>query len=273
MNILECVNDPNLFKPFLGDYLTSWRHWLTALKCLYGLPVHESEHELIRQCTGRDPGALPQEGFQSALFLVGRRSGKSRIAALAAAFEAALSNREQLLSRGELGMVAVVSPTRSQSRIVRSYIRGCFDATPILRAEVTSEDRESFTLKNGVEINVLTGDYRHVRGFSLLSTVVDEICYFGLSEEGKIRSDTELVNALKPGLATTAGRMICIGSPYSQKGWAHKTWKRCYGNDKAATLVWNAPSRTMNPTLPQSVVDQALEEDLQAAKEIGRAHV
>jgi hypothetical protein len=30
--------------------------------------------------------------------------------------------------------------------------------------------------------------------------------------------------------------------------------------------VWNCPSRTMNPLLPQSVVDEALAEDLQAAK-------
>ena len=31
-------------------------------------------------------------------------------------------------------------------------------------------------------------------------------------------------------------------------------------------LVWNWPSRTMNPTLPQTVVDDAMREDMAAAK-------
>lgn len=188
MNIIEAVQDENLFRRFLDTQgnLSTWESWLTAMKVLYGLPVKDKTgKKLIRACTGRDPRKLPKEGFSTALFLVGRRSGKSRIAALTAAYEAALSGREKRLAPGEIGIVATVSPTRFQSRIVRKYIRAAFASTPILQGEIVDESKETFTLRNGVEIHSLVADYRSVRGFSLLSVCVDEVCFLHLAEEGK----------------------------------------------------------------------------------------
>ena len=43
-------------------------------------------------------------------------------------------------------------------------------------------------------------------------------------------------------------------------------YQKHFGNDKSDVLVWNAPSRVMNPTLKQSVIDKAMREDLAAAK-------
>jgi hypothetical protein len=267
MNIIESVKDKNLFHNYLGESLDSWENWLTALKTMYGLPAEtEAERKLIVECTGRDPSLLPESGFQTSLLLVGRRSGKSRIAGLTAAFEAALSGREKLLSPGEIGLVVVVSPTKFQSRIVRRYIRACFAATPILRGEIIDETKESFVLKNGVEIHSLVADYRSVRGFSLLSCIVDEVCFLDMADENKIKSDVELIQALRPGLANTQGRMVCIGSPYSRRGWAYSTWKKSFGNDDSKTLTWVSPSRLMNPTLSEQVVNDALQEDPAAAK-------
>lgn len=266
MNILQAIADPNLFAPFLGNNHATWEPWFAALSALYGLPVTgRARRDAVRACTGRKCGKLPATGFTKALFLIGRRSGKSRMAAVVAAFEAALSGREKLLAKGEIGLVAVVSPTRNQSRIVHSYIRAIFDV-PLLKGEVVQETASGFVLRNGVHIEILTGDHRSIRGFTLLALVADEICFFAISEESKIKSDTELVRAVTPGLATTGGRLIAISSPYARKGWAFRTFEKCMGNNAAPTLVWNAPSRTMNSTLPQSVVDDAMAEDLQAAK-------
>jgi hypothetical protein len=265
MNVLDAIHDQNLFRPFLGSDLTTWEPWLGALAALYGLPVPTQQRDVVRQCTGRKCSRLPATGFASALFLVGRRSGKSRIAAIVAAFEGALSGREKLLAKGEVGIVAVVSPTRAQSRIVHGYVRAIFDV-PLLKGEVVAETANGFELRNGVRIEILTGDHRSIRGFTLLACIIDEACFFAISEESKIKSDTELVRAVTPGLATTRGRLIAISSPYARKGWSFRTFEKCFGKDAASILVWNAPSRRMNPTLPQSVVDDAIAEDLQAAK-------
>ena len=82
MNIIEAIKDKRLFRPFLGD-LKTWQPWMTALRCTYGMSVKsEASRKLIKHCTGRNADLLPAGGFDTALFLTGRRSGKSRTAAL-----------------------------------------------------------------------------------------------------------------------------------------------------------------------------------------------
>jgi len=268
--IIEAIRDENLFRPFLQDKdgkLLSWSNWFTALRTLYGLPIQNPERlELVRQCTGRDPSKLPPEGFDTALFLIGRRSGKSRIAAIVGAYEAALSGKEKLLAKGEVGMVAIIAPTKKQGRVVKSYLRAIFIETPLLQNEIENETSEGFLLNNGILVEILVGDWRNIRGYTLLACVIDEICFFGLDDESKVRNDTELITAIRPSLATTGGKLICISSPYAKKGWSYKQYKKNFGNNLGKTLVWNCSSRMMNATLPQAVVNEAMEEDLQAAK-------
>lgn len=265
MNILDAIDDENVFLPFLGRNLRTWVNWFTALRVLYGLPIGEHCHPIIQQCTGRNPAALPADGFDTALFLTGRRSGKSRVASIIGAFEAVLAGHEVKLAKGEKGVVAICAPTVRQGKIVRDYLRGVFDI-PMLHAELADETREGFELKNRVRIEILAGDWRHVRGFTLLAAIVDEIAFFGFDDEGKIRSDTELIRAIQPSLATMGGKLICISSPYAKKGWCFKTYQRNWANEAGNILLWNAASRVMNPKLPQRIVDEALAEDLQAAK-------
>ena len=268
MNILKAISDEHLFRSFLQDRkgkLSSWLNWSIALRCLYGLPIKSKYNQLVMDCTGRDYGQLPSDGFRTALFLTGRRSGKSKISALIASYEAALSGREKLLSKGETGLVAVVSPSRFQSQVVKQYIRAVFD-TPMLAREIVKDYRDGFKLNNGVRIAILTADFRLVRGFSLLAAVCDEAAFLGTDAESKVKSDDELITALKPSLASCNGRLIVISSPYARKGFCWNTYKRYFGKNTAPTLVWNCPSRVMNHTLPQSVVDAALQEDLAAAK-------
>jgi len=264
INILQGIGDPNLFRSYLsGDPegpLDSWRPWLAFLKCLYGLPVEESERQLIRTCTGRDPSKLSKDGYSECLLLCGRRSGKSKLIALVGAFEALFSGKERKLSPGEVGLVAVLSPTKAQSGIIHSYMRGVFDS-PLLVREVVEEKQEGFKLKNGVEIRVIVGDPRHVRGYTLLTALTDETSMFGLADESRVRSDAELIRALRPGLASTGGRLLCIATPYRAAGYCYKTYQRAYGHDDCDVLCWSGPSLTMNPTLPPSVVERALAED------------
>jgi hypothetical protein len=269
MNIIKAIQDKHLFRPFLSDgngKLASWRNWAVALRALYGLPISSKYASLIKQCTGRDYTLFPDGGFNTALFLTGRRSGKSRVSAIVGAYEAALSNNEKYLSKGELALVAIISPTTKQSRVVKNYLQAIFAETPLLSNEVIRETQWGFDLANKVSIEILTGDWRSVRGYSLLCCIIDELCFFGLDVESKVRSDTELIRAIQPSLATTNGKLICISSPYAKKGWGYKQYQKNFGNDQGSILVWNCPSRVMNPLLPQSVVDEAMAEDLAAAK-------
>jgi hypothetical protein len=221
-------------------------------------------HWPTKTCTGRDPSKLSGD-FNECLLLCGRRSGKSKLIALVGAFEALFSGREAKLSAGEVGLVAVLSPTRNQSGIIHSYMRSVFDV-PLLEREVVEDKSEGFKLRNGIEIRIETADPRHIRGFTLVSAITDETSMFGLSDDSRVRSDSELIRALRPALATTGGRLLCVATPYRAAGHCYRTFRDHHGNDEAAVLVWSGPSLLMNPTLPKSVVERALQEDPPAAR-------
>lgn len=267
MNPIEAMQDKNVFRPFIEDsdgLILSWRWWIVALKVIFGLAITNlNDLQLAKKCTGRKK--FRSQGYQTTLLLTGRRSGKSRIAAIIGAFEAVLAGHERKLSKGERGVVVIASPTRGQSRIVRDYLRAIFDV-PMLRREIVAETKEGFELRSGIRIQILAGDFKTVRGFTVVAAIVDEICFFGYGDDAKVKSDTELIRAIQPALATTNGRLICISSPYAMKGWAYEKFKKHFGNDKGQILVWNCSSRTMNPTLPQEVIDEAMAEDPAAAR-------
>jgi phage terminase large subunit-like protein len=216
--------------------------------------------------TGRDAADLPQEGFQTGLFLVGRRSGKSKIAALIGGFEALFGGHEMKLSKGESGMLPIISPTKFQSGIVWRYLRAIFD-TPLLSAEMQDarDSDKTMVLRNGLRIVTLAGDWRTVRGPSVVCAILDEVCFHGVEEESRIRSDTELVRALRPALLTTQGKLIAISSKYARKGWAYRQWRRQHGANRESgtfkkdwtTLVWDTDSLTMNPALNRCEIEAA----------------
>ena len=270
INIIQAIDDPNLFRKFLANKdnrLSSWQAWNTALRCLYGLPIKEKYRDLVLKCTGRSIESMPPEGFNTALFLVSRRGGKSRVASIIGAYEAVLSGKEESLVSGETGMVSIISPSKKQGRIIKNYSRAIFDTTPTLENEVEpGGNKESFRLKNGILFEILVGDWRAVRGYTLLACILDELCFFGLTEESKVKNDTELWNAVKPSLSTLNGKIIGVSTKYAKKGIAYRMWKKNFGNEKSNILIWESDSRTMNPTLPQSVIDEAMESDMVSAR-------
>jgi hypothetical protein len=276
VNILDAIEDENLFRPFLGDDLITWSRWAVALRALYGLPIASTNgHALVEDCTGRRVAELPWEGFKTALFLVGRRSGKSRISALIGAFEALFGGHETDLAKGEVGILPIISPSRHQSMIVWRYLQSIFE-TPLLQQEVAEvkESDHRLKLRNGIEIRILTGDFRTVRGPTVICAIIDEICFFGVADDSFVRSDTELVRAIRPALVTTKGKLIGISSPYQMKGWAYQQFRKQHGKnrghpefqEKWRGLVWNAASRVMNPTLSQAEIDAAFAEDPMSAR-------
>jgi hypothetical protein len=62
-------------------------------------------------------------------------------------------------------------------------------------------------------------------------------------------------------MATVPGAMLlCASSPYARRGALWEAFRRHFGKP-GPVLVWKADTRTMNPTVPQSVIDEAMEAD------------
>ncbi len=64
--------------------------------------------------------------------------------------------------------------------------------------------------------------------------------------------------------------LLCASSPYARRGARFDAWRKHFGKDGDQVLVWHAPTRDMNPTVPQRVIDEAMERDpASAAAEYG----
>ena len=76
---------------------------------------------------------------------------------------------------------------------------------------------------------------------------------------------------MRPGLATTGGPLFLISAPYARRGELWRTYSKHFGPaGEPLILVAQGASRVFNPTLPQSVVDRAMERDpATAAAEYG----
>jgi hypothetical protein len=130
---------------------------------------------------------------------------------------------------------------------------------------VMRETKDGFELNNGIDITVATNSFRSVRGRPILLAILDEAAFF-LSETSA-SPDKELYAALKPALATLPNsRIIIISSPYRKSGLLWNKYKQFFGRDDDNTLVIQASVRQLNPTIPQSLVDAAFEEDPTSAR-------
>ena len=57
------------------------------------------------------------------------------------------------------------------------------------------------------------------------------------------------------------GLLILGSSVYRKRGFMYRMYRELHGNDDSDDICWFAPSKVMNPKLPQSVIDAAMAKD------------
>jgi hypothetical protein len=178
-------------------------------------------------------------------------------------FLACFRDYRQYLQPGERGMVIVIAADRRQARTIFRYARAMLNRIPMLKRMVERETAESFDLTNGVSIEIGTASFRTSRGYTIVAALCDEIAFW--MSEDSANPDFEILDALRPGMATIPNAMLlCASSPYAKRGALYDAHKRHFGQ-AGGVLVWKAATRTMNPSVPQSIVDAAVERDPAAA--------
>ena len=257
MNILDAIEDQQVFaKHFRGSTWDAWRVFLCAL---FGLPMSAEQFVVYRAHTGRSASSTAP--LHEAWLVCGRRSGKSFILACIAVFLATFSDWRPYLGPGEIGTIMIIAADRKQSRVIMRYCLGLLRAVPMLRQLIEGETQESIQLRNRVVIEVHTASFRSTRGYSLIAALCDEIAFWP-SDEFSAAPDVEVLGALRPGMSTIPGAMLlCASSPYARRGALWDAHRKHYGQDGDPILVWQSPTRDMNATVPQSIIDAAMEED------------
>jgi hypothetical protein len=180
-----------------------------------------------------------------------------------ATYESALVDHSARLAPGEVGVVACISPTREQAKIVQRYALGYFETSPVLRDEVADVTADEIRLRNGNVICTLANDYRTLRGRTLLLAILDEASF--LRDETSTTPDIEAARALLPGLSTTRGMLCILSSPYRRVGLLYQRHRDFFAKDGDGVLCVAGPSLAFNPTLDPAGIAAAREADPQAA--------
>jgi len=240
LDIIRAVRDPNI----LGDALSPAQE--AALRTLYGLPIPKAQESLVRRCTGHPP-RKPQE-YREAAFICGRRAGKSdKLAANIAIYEAFF--RQHKLSPGERGVVLLLAQNMRQAQVVRGYIQGKIERSPILSRHVESTRAYELDLDNRITIAIHPASFRSIRGLSVVACICDEIAFWW-TEDGYANPDVEILRAVRPAMATFPNaKLVLASSPYAMSGVLWDIW-RARKKDREV-LVWHAPTALMNPAVPE----------------------
>jgi hypothetical protein len=263
VNILEAIDDPKLFKPWFRDPRT-WMAWRAFLMALFALPGDPALLPIYARCTGRT--TLPAAPATEAWLACGRRAGKSFVLALIAVFLACFRDYRPYLQPGERATVIVIAADRKQARVIFRYIGAMLTRIPMLKRLIMDrgEKAEAYDLTNGVSIEVGTASIRAVRGYTVVAALCDEIAFW-MTDDDAANPDYEILDALRPAMATIPGAMLlCASSPYAKRGALYDAHRRYFGQP-GSVLVWKAPTREMNPTVPQRTIDEAIERDAAAA--------
>lgn len=134
-----------------------------------------------------------------------RQSGKSTVAALKALHRALFWSSS---------LVLVVSPSLRQSGELFRKVLGMLGRVEP-RPELPEENKLSLTLPNGSRVVSLPSNAATVRGFSGASLIIEDEAAF-------VRDD--FYAAIRPMLATTAGALLLMSTPFGKRGHFYEAW-------------------------------------------------
>lgn len=257
----EALTDPAL----LGEAIpgASWLAWRTLLIASMGEELTHGERLLFETLTGREIEPLePVEEFWG---VVGRRGGKTRAAGVLAAYVGALCDHSGYLAPGERAALPILAASVSQAMRAYTHAKGILQHSPVLSEAIDGDPTaDTIRLKTKVDIEIRPANFRTIRGITAPAVICDEVAFWLI--EGTANPDKEILEAVRPSLATSGGPLFVISSPHAKRGGVYEAYRRHYGlAGDPRVLVAKGPSRTFNSTLKASVVERAYERDASVA--------
>ncbi len=204
--------------------------------------------------------------FREASLICGRRSGKSRLLSLIAVYLACFYDYSKFLVPGETGVLAVIAADRRQARVILRYCLGFLESIPLLKSKIVKADAEVIQLTNNIVLEIHTGRIAAPRGRTFIGVLCDELAFW--RDENSSHPDKDVVDAVRPGLITIPTSMLLMASsPYAKRGVLYNTYRRHFANNESKTLVWQAPTWTMNPGIARDgpTMTRAFDDDPAAA--------
>jgi len=189
------------------------------------------------------------------VWALGRRSGKTTLAAVVCLWDATLRPELGSMVRvGEVRYAVAVATNLAQARLIVSAARSIVERSRVLSGLVESmtDDEIRFRLPDGsrTAVRAFPCSSRGGRGYPISTLVLDEAAFF-VSETDGFQTAERVWNALAPSTAQfgDAARIIVASTPFGQTGLFAELHGRAAAGELEGAVAQNASTRAMNPTI------------------------
>src|SRR5271166_4117615 len=145
IGIDRALTDQKLLGAALGDP-SSWSRWLSVLRAAFALPMSDVDLTAFAEVAG--DRAPPAHRVNELWAVVGRRSGKTRIAAAISVYIGAIEQHR--LAPGEVGHVLLLAASRDQAKVAFSYVLGFLQMSTLLRGQIVGVTADEVRLAGNI---------------------------------------------------------------------------------------------------------------------------
>jgi hypothetical protein len=232
---------------------------------------------LLEACHDRDLFAVELYPAQRALleavdrgprihvWSLGRRSGKTTLAAIVALWDCLL--RPELagfVRPGERRHAVAIATNLRQARLFVRAALSIVERSPLLAELVESVNEDEIVFANGTALTGFPCSSRGGRGWAISTLVFDEFSHF-LSETDGPQVADRVFEALVPSSAQfgTLARIIVASTPYGNNNLFADLHQRAHSGELEDAVAFHAPTAAMNPTIPVTFLEQERARDPQ----------
>jgi len=239
-----------------------------VLRVLYGLPLNEEQIKLYTQFTKNNEVFEADIEKTEGAFAVGARGGKSYLAAVIALYESICRGHiwKKYLNKDETGYAIITATRQKQAEdIVQASCTRMLENS-CLKYLIKHSWRATLELINGFQIKSFPCNSTAARGLPIFLLIFDELAHYRV--EGP-KADETIFNALRPRQAQFPGaKCLKISTPAAKQGLLWQDFSQ--GFKIPGRLTIQAPTRLMNPQIPQVFIDKEYKRDPEnAAREFG----
>jgi hypothetical protein len=194
---------------------------------------------------------LFEQNVSHAIWAMGRRSGKTFMAAVAATYMCFCQSDYFIkkVRKGEKWYIITVANDLGQSKIALDNIRQLILNSPFDQ-EITRETSLEVEISNGCVFQAIPASARASRGKAVVGIVQDELAF---SLEGDANRGAEaMYNALAPSIAQFGkhGKIIELSSPWLTSGLFYAHFKQAESREFPGMQALQIPTWEINPSLP-----------------------
>jgi hypothetical protein len=203
-----------------------------------------------------------QPGKSHAVWALGRRSGKTLMAAIACIYMCFVLEEQyrRKVRKGERWYVVTVANSQDQARIALNNIRQLIIESPFAQ-EIVRETADIIEISNHCVFKAIPTSGRAARGLACAGAVFDELAF---ATEGDANSGGRgIYDALSPSIAQFGGhgRILELSSPWLTDGIFYQHFKEAASGRFPFMQAINLPTWEMNPRISQEFLDTERQRD------------